>query len=146
LLDEARAMTAGKAESSRQIQAKLEIARAYSRIEATVGLEIVEPLIPQLNDLLGAAEVLNGFDQQFYKDGELIWQGTSLSNLVSQVIGDLAALAPEQFDKASDLASRFHRPEVRLSAQLAVAQAILSERSGANYGIDDMRVIGSLKG
>jgi hypothetical protein len=38
---------------------------------------VLEPGITQLNELLAAAQVLNGFEVEVYRDGELPLQGGS---------------------------------------------------------------------
>jgi len=136
LLEEARGLVIGKAENFGQIQAQLDVARALARIEQAEGLDILEQIVSHFNELLGAAEVLNGFDEQYYKDGELLWQSTSLSNVVSQVINDLGQLAPEQFDRVKEISERFQRPEVRMMAQLAAARAVLSDGSPISQPMD----------
>lgn len=132
LLEEARALLGNKAENFAQLQAQLQIARTLAPIEPARSFEILEAMVSQFNELLSAAEVLNGFDQQYYNDGELIWQGTNLSNTLYQIINDLGQLAPADFDRVKNIAMRFQRPEVRLMAQMFIARAVLSDQSQLN--------------
>jgi hypothetical protein len=93
-------------------------------------------MVSQFNELLSAAEVLNGFGQQYYNDGELIWQGTTLSNLLYQIISDLGQLATADFDRVKNIVMRFERPEVRLMAKMSMARAVLSNSSQLNLPIN----------
>lgn len=135
LLEEARGLLGNKAENFAQLQAQLYIARSLAPIEPARSFEMWEAMVSQFNELLSAAEVLNGFEQQYYNDGELIWQGSNLSNLLYQIINDLGQLAPADFDRVKNIAIRFQRPEVRLMAQMFMARAVLSNQSQLNLPI-----------
>ncbi|MDT5121538.1 MAG: hypothetical protein QOC96_1020 [Acidobacteriota bacterium] len=128
LLDEARSLFSNRPENYNQLQLQLQIAQGFSSLDPARSFEILEPLVAQFNEMLSAAEVLNGFDQQFFRDGELIWQGTNLSNMLSQLNNDLSSLAHADFDRARDVAGRFQRLEVRLMAQLSIARQVLSNQ------------------
>src|SRR6185503_13175177 len=83
----------------------------------------VEPLLDQFNEMAAAAQVLNGFGQDFYDEGELaMHNSSSLANFGNQLIQTLGILAPANFDRAKAGAERLERPEVRLIAKLAIAQ------------------------
>lgn len=135
LLEEARSLLGNRAENFAQFQAQLQIARSLGPLEPARSFEILEAMASQINELLGAAEVLNGFEQQYYNEGELIWQGTNLSNLLYQFINDLGQLAPSDFDRVKNIAMKFGRPEVRLMAQMFMARAVLSDQSQFNLPI-----------
>lgn len=128
LLDEARGLIGNRPESYNQLQLQMQIARGFSTLDPARSFEILEPLIAQFNEMLSAAEVLNGFDQQFFKDGEMVWQGSNLSNTLSQMDAELGVMAAADFDRARDLAGRFQRLEVRLMAQLSIARQVLSSQ------------------
>lgn len=136
LLDEARTLIGNRAENYNQIQLQLQVARALAQLEPARSFEMLETIVGQFNELLGAAEVLNGFEQQYFKDGELIWQATSLSNLLTQIINDLGQLAPIDFDRTHDIAGRFQRTEARLMAQLSIARAVLSDKAQLNLPVN----------
>jgi hypothetical protein len=136
LLEEARSLLGNRAENFAQLQAQLQIARSLGPLEPARSFEILEAMVSQLNELLGAAEVLNGFEQQYYNEGELIWQGTTLSNLLYQFVNDLGQLAPSDFDRVKNIAMKFGRPEVRLMAQMFMARAVLSDQSQFNLPIN----------
>jgi hypothetical protein len=141
LLEEARTLFGSRAENSNQLNTILYIARAYATLDAARSFEIIEQTVGQLNDLLAAAEVLNGFDQQYYRDGELVWQGSNLSNMVNQTAADLGQLARTDFDHARESAGKFQRPEARLMAWLSIAQAVLSDTAYLNRPIEGRRIM-----
>ena len=129
LLEEARGLVSDKAENFEHIQVQLQLSRTFMPIDSAVAMELLEQVINQFNELLAAAEVLNGFDQQYFKDGELMWQRSNLSNYLWQAINDLGSIPSEQFDRAKDIAAKLQRPEVRIMAQLSIARAALAERN-----------------
>jgi hypothetical protein len=141
LLEEARDLVGGKAETYAQLQMQMQVARSFALFEPARSFELLETIASQFNELLSAAEVLNGFEQQYYKDGELVWQGTNLSSMLLQIINDLGQLGPADFDRAKDIAGRFQRPEARLMAQLSIARAVLSDQRQFDLPISGRRGI-----
>jgi hypothetical protein len=133
LLEQARSQVglAARAESQEQMGALLEIARVFAQYDSKRAFEVVEPLLDQFNEMAAAALVLNGFGQDFYDDGELMMQnGSSVANFSNQLILTLGSLATANFDRAKAGADRLERPEVRLTAYLAIAQQAIGEEPG----------------
>jgi hypothetical protein len=130
-----------RAESQEQMTALLEVARGFSRYDSKRAFEVIEPLLDQFNEMSAAALVLNGFGQDFYRDGELAMEnGNSVANFGNQLILTLSTLATLNFDRAKSGAQRLERPEVRLIAYLAIArQAIGGEAAGRRSGLGDSR-------
>ena len=85
ILEEARTLVGNRAGSYPQLQAQLQVAHAYASLAPSQSFEILEALAGQLNEMLAAAEVLNGFEQQYFKEGELMPQGSTLGNMVIQL-------------------------------------------------------------
>ena len=129
ILGEARTMVGNRAGNYPQLQSQLQVAHAYATLEPSQSFEILEALAGQLNELLAAAEVLNGFEQQYFKEGELMPQGSTLGNMVSQHIDELSRLALIDFDHSKSVAGRFQRHETRIMAGLSIAQGVLSGNS-----------------
>lgn len=110
-----------------QTEARLVLSIAYCQQKSDRGFAIMESLVPKLNELVDVAIKLDGYDTNYLRDGE--WNmsangsvGQILTRL-SQRAGDFAWL---DFDRAVSLASQFERPEIRLMAQLKLAQGILA--------------------
>jgi hypothetical protein len=91
------------------------------------GLSIMESLLPKLNELVDVAAKLDGYDTRYLRDGE--WN-MSANGAVGELLTILAQNAGYfawcDFDRAVSLAARFDRPEIRLMAQVKLAQGILA--------------------
>jgi pre-peptidase len=124
LLEQARAMLspAPQAPDQDQMNALLEIARAFSRYDSKRAFEILDPLIDQFNELAAAARTLEGFGSETFENGELsFYNGGSLSTVASQLSRTLATLALIDFDQAKAASDKIRLPEVRLKAYLDIA-------------------------
>ncbi|MFN2456266.1 MAG: hypothetical protein ABR577_18860 [Pyrinomonadaceae bacterium] len=127
LLQEAQALIGNRAENYQQMGTQLQIAGAYATIEPARSFEIIAPVIDQINELTVAAVAFNGFENAYFKDGELLLQGQSqLSNTIQSCEQQLGALAEADFDAAKSTADKFQRSEARIMARLLIAQSILS--------------------
>jgi hypothetical protein len=137
LLEEARAMLVGRAESYPQLEAPLKISRAYSLIDPKLSFQVLEPGINQINELLPAAALLNGFEVRLFKDGELpILGGGQLSSVIARYSQELAMLSRIDFEGARATADKFQQAESRIVARLAVVRGVLAgpETTNNNSG------------
>lgn len=126
MLDDARNLVARRAENYPQLEAQLRVAHAYAAVEPARSFELLEPGIGQINELLNAAALLNGFEGNFFKDGELPLRGnTSLSSIIAEYAQELATLARVDFAGAQLTADKFQRLEPRIVAKLAIARGVL---------------------
>ncbi len=133
LLEQARAMLgpSPQAADQEQMNALLEIARAFARYDSKRAFEIVDPLVDQLNDICAAARTLEGFGPEYFDEDELDLQnGSSVANLASQLSNALATLAIVNFERAKSSSDRLRLPEVRLRAYLEIASQTIM---GPNY-------------
>jgi hypothetical protein len=133
LLEQARAMLgpSPQAGDQEQMNALLEIARAFSRYDSKRAFEIVDPLVDQLNDICAAARTMEGFGPEYFDEDELDLQnGSSVANMASQVSSALASLAIVNFERAKASSDRLRLPEVRLRAYLEIATQTIQ---GTNY-------------
>lgn len=127
VLAQARGLIEGQPRGQAQFTAWLQIADAYAPLDAATAFSMVEAAIGQLNDLLDAAAVVNGFGQESFSDGELKLQGGyPWGDLITQCGGALALLAPSDFDRARSDARSFRRADARAAAQLMLAQSLLN--------------------
>jgi hypothetical protein len=132
LLEEARALSSGRARYSRQLFARLQIIRAYATVDPAQSLAILEPTIDQLNELIGAGIILGEFlgEEEFVRDDEVlvVFVG-QLADMFQQQYGkDLRLVAAADFPRTRDAAERFQRFEVRIMARLLVVQSILGQK------------------
>ena len=130
-LDQARSLLASslQAQDQEQMQALVEIARAFGKFDVKRSFEILDPLIDQVNDLCTAARTLEGFGQENYDDEELnLESGNSVTQAAARVANALGTLALVNFDRARGASDRLRLPEVRLKAYLEIAQQTI----GAN--------------
>src|SRR5205085_443179 len=119
LLDEARGIVARHAENYQQLEAQLRVAHAYADLDPARGFEVLEPGISQINELLGAAALLNGFEGNYFKECELPFRGgSSLTGIIAEYAQELATLARVDFEDAQTTADKFQRLEPRLIAKL----------------------------
>ncbi len=131
MLEDARNIVARRAENYQQLEAQLRVAQAYAEIEPARSFEILEPGISQINELLNAAALLNGFEVRFFKDGELpLRSDTSLRGIITAYAQELALLARFDFTGAQTTADKFQRLEARVMTKLAIARSVLSGGTG----------------
>ena len=127
--EDARALVARRASDYRDMENQLRVAELFATIDPKRSFDVLEPGISQLNELLAAAQVLNGFEVEVYRDGELPLQGGSeLGSMISRYGQELASLAKLDFERAQITADRFQFAEPRLMAKLAIVQGAFGVR------------------
>jgi hypothetical protein len=127
--EDARALVAKRASDYRDMENQLRVAELFATIDPKRSFDVLEPGISQLNELLAAAQVLNGFEVEVYRDGELPLQGGSeLGSMISRFGQQLASLAKLDFERAQITADRFQFAEPRLMAKLAIVQGAFGVR------------------
>jgi hypothetical protein len=125
-LEDARTLVSKRATNFKEFEDQLQVADAFAPLDPKRSFDVLEPGIAQLNELLTAAQVLNGFEVDVFRDGELPLQGGSdLGNMVARYGQELAALAKIDFDRARMTADRFQLAEPRLMARLSIVQSAL---------------------
>jgi hypothetical protein len=140
-LGEAQRLTNRRATNYRQFDQQLRVADALSALEPARSFEVLDPGIAQLNELLSAAALLNGFEVNIFREGELPLEGGSgLGDMVSRYGQELATLAKVDFARAENSANKFQLPESRLFAQLSIVRRVLGvpqaapADNGFNFG------------
>ena len=84
-------------------------------------------IMPKLNELIAAAIKLDGYETSNVRDGE--WNMSSqghVGSLLTMLSQGAVYFAWCDFDRAVNMAGQFERSEIRLMAQLKLAQAILA--------------------
>jgi hypothetical protein len=127
LLDQADQIVDNLKPGKRQTEAQVGLAMMYCLEKSDRGLAIMESLMPKLNDLVTAAVKLDGYENHYLRDGE--WN-MSNEGTVGQFLTAMAQNAGYfawcDFDRALSVAAQFERPELRMMAQLKLAQAVLA--------------------
>ncbi|HEX3187875.1 MAG TPA: hypothetical protein VHQ94_23955 [Pyrinomonadaceae bacterium] len=135
LLDEARQMTNRRATSYDHFEQQLRVARAFAPVDPGRSFEVLEPAISQINELLAAAAILNGFEMNMFRDGEMtIMPSNGLTSTINRFGQELATLAANDFERAEVLAGRFQIAEARIITRLAIVQGLLNPRQTSPGG------------
>lgn len=132
-LDDARNLVSKRVTNYKEFEDQLKVADAFVALDSKRSFELLEMGIGQLNELLSAASVLNGFEVEMYKEGELSLRGDNdLVAMVARYGQELATLAKIDFDRARMTADRFQMTEPRLNAKLSIVQNILGVQPMVN--------------
>jgi hypothetical protein len=133
-LEDARNLVSKRITSYKEFEDQLKVADAFAAsTDPKRSFELLELGIGQLNELLSAAAVLNGFEIDIYKEGELsLRTDNDLVAMVARYGQELAALAKIDFEHARMTADRFQLTEPRLNAKLSIVQNILGVQPAVN--------------
>jgi len=124
------AMEPGKDQTQYQIM----LAMGYCYAQDDRGFAIMESVLPKLNELIAAGAKLDGYDTGYLRDGEWNMTGKgSVGNLLTRLSEGAGYFAWSDFDRAVTLTTQFERGEIRMMAQLKLAQAILAGRPRGIY-------------
>ena len=135
-LDDARTLVNKRATNYKDFEDQLKVADAYASVDPRRGLEIIDGGINQINELLAAATVLNGFEVDMFRDGELSSRSDSdLVGMVARYSAEIGSLAKVDFDAAHLTADKFQLPEARMTARLSIVQTILGKQPAVNNNI-----------
>ena len=127
LLNQATEMMDTLKPGKEQTQAVILLATIHSNEKSNRGLAIIESHMPKLNELVASAVKLDGYDTHYLRDGEWNMTGEGeLGSLLTWLSLHAAYFAWFDFDRAVSVAGQFERPEIRMMAQLKLAQAILA--------------------
>jgi len=133
LLDAANTELGSQVASAAAFRAQLAMAHASARIQPARSLARLEVLVAQLNRLLDAAFLLNGFSAACdIQDGELLLSSPApLPQLIYQCARELSLVVDAEFERAASIATAFDRQETRVFARLVIAQGALASAAGA---------------
>ena len=126
LLDRATELIEVHKNPAEQLRALAYVAAVYCMEKNDRGFTIIESLMPKLNELVEAAVKLDGFDTRYVRSGE--WNMSAngdLGSLLTSISGDAPYFAWCDFDRAVSIAAQFERAEIRMMAQLKLAQSIV---------------------
>lgn len=127
LLNQADQLLGSSQPGKAQVEGQIGLALLYCSLKSDRGFALMEALMPRLNELVAAAAALDGFDNNYLRDGE--WTMTSAGG-VGSILTLLAQsawyFANLDLERSITLAAQFDRPELRLMAKSKIAQALLS--------------------
>jgi hypothetical protein len=129
LLDQAGEMVDTMKPGKEQTQGEIVLAMMYCLEKSDRGLDRMQALVPKLNELVAAAAKLDGYDIHNLRDGE--WNMSNhgtIGTLLTMLSQNASYFAWCDFDRAVSMTGQFERSEIRLMAQLKLAQAILAGR------------------
>ena len=127
LLDRAASIIEAHKVVGERTRALVRLAMIYCMEKSDRGFTIMESQLPKLNQLIDAAIKLDGFDTQYVRDGE--WNMSAngaLGELLTDLSQNAAYFAWCDFDRAVQMAAQFERAEIRMMAQLKLAQSIVA--------------------
>lgn len=117
------ALPPGKDQTDNQIM----LAMAYCFAKDDRGFEIMESVLPKLNELVAAGAKLDGYDTRYLREGEWNMTGSgTVGNMLTRLSLGAGYFAWCNFDRAVSLTMQFERGEIRMMAQLKLAQGILT--------------------
>ncbi len=125
-LTEAQRLTTRRATNYQQMDQHLRVAAALAELDPSRSFEVLDAGISQINELLAAAALLNGFEVSIFRDGEMpLDDGSGLGSMVTRYGQVLATLAKKDFARAESSANKFQMSEARLKSQLAIVRNVL---------------------
>jgi hypothetical protein len=135
-MDDAHNLVSKRAMDFDDFGNQIKVADAYATLDPKKSFEILDAGIAHLNELLQAAQVLNGFEVDIFKEGEMSMRvNDDLVGMVNRFGSELAALAKVDFEGARGTAEKFQLPEPRMNARLMIVQGILGTRPVDNRNI-----------
>lgn len=126
LLDRASELLDTVTPERRQVQYQIGIAMRYCQVKSERCFTMMEPIIRKLNELVSAATKLNGVDNSYLRNGE--WNMTAeggVGSLLTMLAQNAVYFGLCDFERALALSSQFERREIRMMAQLKLAQGVL---------------------
>jgi len=127
LLNQASEIVDAMKPGNEQTEGQMRLAMMYCMEKSDRGLAIMESVVPKLNGLVDAAARLDGYDMRYLRDGEWNMTGEgSLGRLLTALAQNAGYFAWCDFDRAVRLTGQFERAEIRMMAQLKLAQGILA--------------------
>jgi hypothetical protein len=127
LLNQANGLLDTMKPGGEQLMAQMVLAMIYCYYKNDRGFTIMEPLVPKLNELIEASSKLDGIERRYLRNGE--WNMStegSFAQLLTTLAHYSGYFAHCDFERAVSLAGQFERTEIRMMAQLKLAQGILA--------------------
>lgn len=125
LMDQASRLVDNAKPEKVKLKGQVDLAIAYAYMKSRRGFVLIESIIPKLNQLVTSAMGLDGVETFYVRDEE--WN-MSNNGVIGGLLADIAAnagyFAALDFDRSVSLAAQLERPELRLMAELKIAQGV----------------------
>ncbi|MGI9068006.1 MAG: hypothetical protein ACR2HX_16590 [Pyrinomonadaceae bacterium] len=129
LLNQAGQIIDSTRPGKKQLEGQLALAMVYCSLKSERGFAIMETLMPKLNELVAASAALDGFENNYLRDGEWNMTGAgAVGGVLTALAQNAGYFARLDFDRSVTLASQFERAELRLMAHLKIAQSVLANQ------------------
>ena len=129
LVEEARSIYSGKMKARKNLNSVLQIGYAFSTIEPPQSFTMIESNLSFINDVIAAGILLDEFNELGSVESEEVRldvvESESYRNMRNGV-AMLRNLATADFERLTNLADRFSRPEARFFARYRIAEALLN--------------------
>lgn len=126
LLGDARNIVSKRAKKYQDFADQLKVAEAFAALDLKQSFDVLDSGIAQLNEILAAAAVVNGFEAEVFCEEELPIQGDSeLARMLGRYGWELGSLALLDFEHAGTTADKFQIPEAKILAKLLIAERVL---------------------
>ena len=135
MFGEARSTYTGRMKSRKNLASIIQLAQAASLIEPEQGFSIIEANANYFNDIIGAAILLDEFNEVgAVKDDELRLDTVQAESYrsIPDSVRLIKNLSAADFERAVNLADKFSRPEARFFAAFRIAEAILDPNAEQN--------------
>lgn len=126
ILRKVRNMYPDRPNDQQELRALMQLTGAYAPIDAGEAFDVIEPVVPQLNELTDATAIVQAFNNRTsVRSGEFdLLNGLgSVGFQFSQPV--LAALAKADYERTTKMIDSFSRREVRISLKLQLAETAL---------------------
>jgi hypothetical protein len=132
LIKQARDLLVSQPQNFGQLNARLRVVSALAQLDPDESFEVIGMIINQLDGLAAATTVVDGFitEERLTRDDELVlkqiqqlWE--SVADESAQDNG-LTSLARREFDRLKNAVDRFQHTELRILAQLSLAESVLT--------------------
>lgn len=128
ILDGVRTRVPTRPVNQQEMANLMQLVSAYSKIDPPQGFQIIESVIPQLNQLVEASALVKSYEGAWgsQDDEFLVAQGMPFGNYFDNSI--FWGLAEKDFDRTSKLLSGVSRPEMRISLIMGLAENVARAR------------------
>ncbi|MCA1623699.1 MAG: hypothetical protein LC768_15595 [Acidobacteria bacterium] len=129
LLDEARSLYSGRMKNRKNLSSVLQIAQAFAVLEPEQSFVFLENNTTFFNDVIGAAILLDEFNESGAVQNEELRLDTVKSESyrnIPKAVALIKNLTAADFDRTLSAAEKFSRPEIRFFARYRIAEALLN--------------------